>query len=268
MWRFLAAGLLLLGYSFARRLPLRFGANDHGWMALQGLFLFCLNYVGIYLAEQYLTSGLVAIVFSLLAVGNIVGMRLFFQVPISSSGVVGVTLGLVGLFLLFWPDLRGFSTSGGRSIGVVLAGASTVSASLGNMIATRNQRRGLPIVQVNGWSMFYGAVLMAIYNVVSKQKLVFDWSASYVWSWAYLTVFGSVLAFGAYLTLMSRIGADRAGYAVIAIPLVALSISTWRENLEWTTTMWLGVGLCFTGNALVLRRRWKADHGRPITEET
>jgi drug/metabolite transporter (DMT)-like permease len=254
MWRFLAAGLLLLVYAVLRRLPLRFGAVDHGWMALEGLLLFCLNYVGVYLAEQYLTSGLVAVVFSLLAVGNIVGMRAFFAVTIDRLGLVGVALGLTGILLLFWPDLRGFSPANGRSLGLMLAAASTVIASLGNMVATRNQRRRLPIVQVNGWSMLYGALLMAVYVVATGQRITFDWSGSYVWSWLYLTVFGSVLAFGAYLTLMSRIGADRAGYSMIAIPVVALLISTWREDLRWTRWMWLGVALCLAGNALVIRR--------------
>lgn len=254
MWRFLAAALLLLAYSLIRRLPLRFQAVDHGWMALEGLLLFCVNYVLVYLAEQYLASGLVAVVFTLLAVGNIVGLRLFFAQPIDRLGLLGVTLGLAGILLLFWPDLRDFSPANRRSLGLLLAAASTVIASLGNMVATRNHRRQLPIVQTNGWSMLYGALLMALYVLVTGQRLTFDWSAPYLWSWLYLTVFGSVLAFGAYLTLMSRIGADRAGYSMIAIPVVALSISTWRENLHWTRGMWLGVGLCLAGNFLVIRR--------------
>lgn len=254
MWRFLAAGLLLIAYAVLRRLPLRFGAGDHFWMALEGLLLFCLNYVGVYLAEQHLTSGLVAVVFSLMAVGNIVGMRIFFAVPIDRLGLIGVALGLTGILLIFWPEVRGFSPSNGRSLGLMLAAASMVAASLGNMVATRNHRRRLPIVQVNGWSMLYGALLMALYVVTTGQRLAFDWSGSYLLSWLYLTVFGSVLAFGAYLTLMSRIGADRAGYSMIAIPVVALLISTWGEDLRWSKGMWLGVGLCLAGNALAIRR--------------
>lgn len=258
MWRFLAAALLLLAYALLRRLPLRFSAVDHVWMALQGLLLFCVNYVLVYLAEQYLTSGLVAVVFSLLAVGNILGLRLFFAQAIDRLGLLGVTLGLAGILLLFWSDLRGFSPANGRSVGLLLAAASTAIATLGNMVATRNHRRRLPVVQVNGWSMLYGALLMAVYVLTTGQALTFDWSAPYLWSWLYLTVFGSVLAFGAYLTLMSRIGADRAGYSMIAIPVVALLISTLRENLRWTQGMWLGVGLCLAGNFLVIRRGRRA----------
>lgn len=254
MWRFLAAAMILLVYALIRRLPLRFGVRDHGWMALQGLLLFCVNYLLVYLSEQYLPSGLVAVIFSMLAVANIVGLRVFFGVPINPLGLAGAAVGIAGVALLFWPQLRQFSTANGGSVGLILAGVSTLVASLGNMAATRNQRRKLPVLQVNGWSMLYGALLMAAYIEISGQRFSFDASWPYVLSWAYLAVFGSVLAFGAYLTLMSRVGADRAGYSMIAIPVVALLISTWLENLRWTGTMWAGVALCLAGNLLVLRR--------------
>ncbi len=262
MWRFLAAAVILLLYALVRRLPLRFVLRDHLWMALQGLLLFCLNYVCVYMAEQYLPSGLVAVIFSMLAVANILGMRLFFGVAVNPLGLAGAVLGITGVALLFWPELRHFSASdagasgtahGGR-FGLILAIASTLLASLGNMVASRNQRRKLPILQVNGWSMLYGALLMAAYLAVSGQRFVFDFSWPFVLSWAYLAVFGSVLAFGAYLTLMSRIGADRAGYSMVAIPVVALAISTWLEHLHWTSTMWMGVALCLAGNLLIVRR--------------
>ena len=63
------------------------------------------------------------------------------------------------------------------------------------------------------------------------------------------------MAFGAYLTLMKRIGANRAGYTMVAIPVVALLISTWLEDLHWTANLWIGVALCLLGNVLVLARR-------------
>jgi drug/metabolite transporter (DMT)-like permease len=255
MWRFLAAAVLLLAYALIRRLPLRFSLRDHAWMLLQGLLLFCVNYVCVYLAEQYLASGLVAVVFSMLSVANILGMRIFFGAPVYALGLAGAVCGIAGVALLFWPELRQFSTTNGGSIGLTLALVSTLVASLGNMTATRNQRRKLPVLQVNGWSMLYGAGLMALYVALRGQRFMFDTSWPYLLSWAYLTVFGSVLAFGAYLTLMSRIGADRAGYSMIAIPVVALAISTGLEHLHWTTIMWAGVGLCLAGNILVLRRR-------------
>lgn len=254
-WRFLAAATLLLGYALVRRLPLRFGARDHLWMALQGLLLFCLNYVGFYLAEQSIPSGLTALICSMLTVGNIIGMRFFFDVRTHVTNLAGAAIGIAGVVLLFWPDLHSLSATNATTIGVMLAVGATVSASLGNMVATRNQRHHLPILQVNGWAMLYGAVITGAAAAAMREKFIFEPSWRYVSSLAYLAVFGSIVAFGAYLTLMKRIGAHRAGYTMVAIPVVALLISTWAENLRWTATLWTGVALCLAGNVLVLAYR-------------
>jgi drug/metabolite transporter (DMT)-like permease len=259
LWRFLIAALSLLAFARLRNLPLRFSLRDHLWMALQGVLLFCFNYIAIYVAEQFLASGLVAVVFSLLAVGNILGMKVFFRLPIRALSGAGALLGIVGVVLLFLPDLRHSATGRGGAIGVALALGGTVSASLGNMVATRNQRRGLPVLQVNSWSMLYGALTIGCYVAVARQEFTFDASWPYVASLIYLAIFGSALAFGAYLTLMSRIGADRAGYSMVSIPVVALLISTVLENLRWTLAMWVGLGLCLIGNVLVLRNRPTQD---------
>jgi drug/metabolite transporter (DMT)-like permease len=63
-----------------------------------------------------------------------------------------------------------------------------------------------------------------------------------------------VLAFGCYLTLLARIGADRAAYTAVVFPLVALIISTILEDYVWTTTALIGVALILGGNVLAVAR--------------
>ncbi len=255
LWRFALAGLLLLGYSLWQRRSLVFSARDHGWIALQGVLLFGVNYLGIYLSEQYLASGLVAIVFSLVIVMNTLGMRLFFAVPIRPAILLAATVGIAGVILVFRPQMLGFSNSRDQLIGLAFALGSTVVASLGNMVATHIHRRALPVMQVNAWSMLYGAACVGVVALASGQRFAFDFSWPYVASLVYLALFGSALAFGAYLTLMRRIGADRASYTAVAIPIVALLLSTAFENLHWQRETTLGIALCVAGNALALRHR-------------
>jgi len=254
-WRFALAASMLLGYAAFRRRPLGFSARDHLWIALQGILMFGLNYSGIYLAEQYLTSGLVAIVFSLVVFMNAVGMRLFFAVPIRPQAMVASIVGVAGVTLVFWPQMRGFAREGEQWRCLALALGATAVASLGNMVATHIHRRELPVMQVNAWSMLYGALAVAIAAGASGQRFGFDASWPYVASLLYLSLFGSALAFGAYLTLMRRIGADRAAYTAVAIPVVALLLSSAFEQLRWQLQTSLGVALCLAGNVLMLRRR-------------
>jgi drug/metabolite transporter (DMT)-like permease len=255
-WRFGLASLMLMLYAWLRRRPLRFSRRDHAWIALQGVLLFGINYIGVYLSEQYLVSGLVAVVFSLVVFGNVLCLRLFFATPIRAGSLLAATLGVVGVALIFGPELRSMRHSSADELrGLLLALGATAVASLGNMVATRNHRHALPVLQVNAWSMLYGALFVLTVAILGGQTLAFEASWPYILSLLFLALFGSALAFGAYLTLMGRIGADRAAYTAIAIPIVALLLSTAFENLHWHLATVSGVVACVGGIALALRRR-------------
>jgi drug/metabolite transporter (DMT)-like permease len=263
VWRFGLAALVLLSYAWWRNLPLKFSVHDHVWIAVQGFFMFGPSYICVYLAEQYLASGLVAVVFSLIVFWNILGMRMFFAAPINPITVVAAVLGVAGVALLFWPELETFSTSADASFGLALAVLGTLLSALGNMAAVQNQSRRIPIIPLSGWGMMYGTLFMAVYAAIAGFEFTFEWSFSYVASLLYLSLFGTVLAFGGYLTLIRRIGPERAGYIGVAIPVVALLISTLFEDLQWEPSMVLGILLCVVGNVLILRdsARAKPDAG-------
>ena len=254
VWRFGLSALIIFAYAQWKGLPLRFSVRDHLWMAVQGFFMFGSSYVFVYLSEQHIASGLVAVVFSIIVFWNIIGMRLFFATPIDAMGLFAALLGVAGVILVFWPEIgAGFSTASDAALGFSLALAGTVAASLGNMASVRNQRQALPILPLIGWSMLYGTIVIAAYAALSGAPFTFEWSFSYVSSLLFLAVFGSVLAFAAYLTLMERIGPERAGYIGVAVPIVALFLSTLFEDLRWQASMAAGVLLCVVGNVLILR---------------
>lgn len=253
-WRFALAALILLSFALIRKLPLTFSRRQHAWIALQGVLLFGANYVGVYIAEQYLASGLVAIAFSLLVFLNLIGARVFFGARLKPRVLLAALLGVSGVALMFWPELNSFSSSQHGVRGLLIALGSTVFASLGNMAALRNQRSGIPTLQLNGWAMLYGAGFVALLAMISGERFSFDWRLPYLASLLYLALFGSVLAFGAYLTLMKRIGPERAAYTAVAIPIVALLLSSLFEQLAWHAPMAIGLVLCIAGNLLVLRR--------------
>jgi len=250
-YRFALAAALLLGWCLARRMKMRFTMAQHGWIALQGATMFGANYVLVYLAEQRIPSGLMAVIFSLLAVLNILGARAFFRTPITAGALLGTAAGIGGVALVCLPQAA-FGGGGGFRSGLIFAVAATVISSLSNLISQRNQRHGLPVMQGNAYGMLYGAVFVTLYCLAAGRPFTLDLSARYLGSLAFLSLFGSVLAFGAYLTLIGRIGAGRAGYAMVAIPVVALALSTFFEHLHWQWSLGIGAALCLAGNLLVL----------------
>ncbi len=253
-YRFALAAALLLGWSAVRRARLRYPVRDHLRMAAQGLFLFGANYVLVYHAERFLASGVVAVVFSLIVFFNIIGMRLFFARPIAIRMLVGAVCGVGGVATLFWRELARFEGGTRGVTGLALATLGTVIASLGNLLAERNHRAGLPVQASTGFGMMYGTAFVAAFIVVRGIEWRFDLTGAYVGSLLYLALFGSVVAFVSYLTLVGRVGADRAGYVGVAVPVVALALSTVVEGYRWSGGAFLGVALCIAGNVVALAK--------------
>jgi drug/metabolite transporter (DMT)-like permease len=260
-YRFALAGLILFAWARLKGLRLTFSRSDHLWMALQGLLLFGINYMCVYYAETEITSGLVAVAFSLLVVMNIIGVRIFFGTPLKPATVLGATLGIGGVVLVFLPEIGRDAGRGNPTLGVAFALVGALTASLGNIVAYRNHGRGLPVVQMNTFGMLYGALFVGLFALVTRQPYLFDWSPRYLLSLVYLAVFGSILAFGAFLALLGRIGADRAGYVTVAIPIVALLLSGLFEGLRWRMSLGFGILLCLAGNVAILWGRRAAADG-------
>jgi len=267
VYRYAGASLLLFAWSRYRKLNLSFSLREHGWFLLMGMFLFGLNYVLAYRAQVYITSALTAIAFSSIVWMNILNARLFFGVRAGRRTIIGSLLGVAGIVTLFAPRVRDISLTDAVFFGSMLAVLGALAASFGNMVSQGAQRRGLPIVQSNAWGMFYGMALTAISSLLAGHDFAFDWSAGYVISLGYLSIFGSIVAFGAYLTLLGRIGAHKAGYAMVMFPVVALILSMLFEGLQLDLTTVIGTLLVLIGNVFVLERRAakasQAPQGQP-----
>jgi drug/metabolite transporter (DMT)-like permease len=259
-YRFAAAGMLLMVWCLATRRSLRFTRRDHGFLVLQGATFFGFNYVAIYLAEQYVTSGLLAVLFSTIVFMNPIGMWLAYRTPLTVRAFVAAALGVAGVALLFLPDLAGAQSDNDAGRGIAYGLAGTLLASIGNTTAVRNQRHAIPIFPGTAWAMLYGSVVVAIAASVQGIGWTFDPRPAYAFSFAYLVLAGSIAAFGAYLTLLKKIGAGPSAFIGVATPVVALTLSSFLEDYRWTGVAALGVALAVAGNVIALRpfRRKKA----------
>ncbi len=260
-YRFAIAAALVFTWALLSRQRLLFGWRVHLLLVVMGACMFCFNFYFFYRAAAFLTSGLLAVVFSLAVVLNIINGRILFGRRAAPRTLLAAALGLAGIGALFWPEVRSVDLADAGFMGLLLSLAGTLCFSLGNMASARAQTEGLPVVSCNAWGMAYGAVIMFALALVNGTPFTFDSGLPYVTSLLYLAVFGSVFAFGAYLTLLGRIGADRAAYATVLFPLVALAISTVVEDYVWTPIALVGVVLVLAGNLLVLlpARRGKSQ---------
>ncbi|MDX1722842.1 MAG: DMT family transporter [Pseudomonas sp.] len=221
---------------------------------IQGLCLFCINFLCFYTASQWIPSGLIAVIFSTATLWNALNARLFFKQKIAANVLAGGALGLAGLGLLFWPELAGHAASRETLLGVGLSLLGTLCFSAGNLLSSLQQKAGLKPLTTNAWGMLYGASMLVVICLVMGTPFGFEWSTRYVGSLLYLAIPGSVIGFTAYLTLVGRMGPERAAYCTVLFPVVALNISVFVEGYQWTAPALFGLLLVMLGNVLVFRK--------------
>jgi drug/metabolite transporter (DMT)-like permease len=253
-YRFLLASAMVFAYCAARRLPLRYSLKDHAWLALFGISMFSVSYVLIYYAEQYVVSGLVAVGYSASPLLGMIGLRICYGTPMTARMAAGSILGIVGIALVFAPEFATLGLGSQVALGAWYTAIAVLISSGGALIAHRNRDAGLPVWQAMAWGMLYGAICSLLITFITGKPLAFEPTVPYIASLLYLTVFGSIIAFAAYLTLLNRIGAARSGYIGVMVPIVALLVSALFEGFRWHVLTLAGIAVSVAGNVLVLRR--------------
>lgn len=254
-YRFWASSLLLLGFCLITKRSLKFSLNQHLRISLQGALLFGFNYWLVYQAEELINSGLVAIGFSTIIFFNILFGSILLKQKVEAKIIGGALLGLIGTGIIFWNEISQFEATESGIIGVVLCIVSVMIASLGNITSAKNSSLKIPVVQATGFGMMYGAIIMTILAIVLGRPLTIDTSSSYLLSMGYLIVFGSIIAFVAYLTLISEIGPGKAAYSIVLVPVVAVTISTFLEGFQFTFFTALGMFFLIAGNFFALYKK-------------
>ena len=249
----LAGGLLFAGLWGTGRLqpiPIR----QQPFILLQALCLFSCNFVCFYLASQHVPSGLVSVVFSAATIFNMVNAFVAFGRRPAARVLVGAFIGVLGIVCLFWNVVTASVLDRGTLTGLALALLGTWFFSVGNLVSARNQRHGIAVASANAYGMLYGAVLMFLAALTRGVPITFDPSLAYVGSLLYLAIPGSVIGFTTYLTVVNRLGAEKAATMTVLFPVVALTVSIMVEHYAATRLEAVGLITILLGNAVVFVR--------------
>ena len=267
-YRFFLAALIMFAYCRFKKLPLAFTAKQHAQLFAFGVCLFACNYYLLYNAQLYINSALTSIAFSTLMIVNIINARLWYKTRITSQVYYGGALGLVGIVTLFWPQINTVELSTSTLLGLGLCMIGVMFASTGNMISIKNNKNNMAVLPATAWGMLYGSLFILVVALVQGKEFNFSFTLPYISSLIYLSLFGSVIAFGCYLTLLKNIGAHKASYSTIMFPAVAVVISTFVEGFIWDIYTLSGLTLMLLGNLLVLAKPKKSFDKQPTNEPT
>lgn len=216
--------------------------------------MFSVNYMMTYIAEGMISSGMVAVTFTLLLYYNIFATRILFKTPIRRNVVVGAVIGGIGIGLIFLQEILHFQPGSKSLWGLIVGAVATMFASAGNLVSYVHRKENIPVMSSNAFGMLYGSCFTFLVALVLREGFHVDWTLKYTLSLLYLAIFGSVIAFGAYLSLVGRIGAEKAAYTSIISPVIALTLSSLYEGFHWTPKVATGIALCLAGNVITLQR--------------
>jgi drug/metabolite transporter (DMT)-like permease len=224
-WRFAIAAAAMMAIAAFRRGRLNYGAADH-----------------------------LAVAFSLASVVNMALAAILMGQRMDGRALAGALIGAAGIGLLFAPQILGTGFDRASAVGFLFCAGGVLSFCFGNLVSGDSQKRGVAVIPAAAWGMVYGTLFSGLIALLLGRRFEIAWTTAYLGSLLFLALSASVVAFTAYLTLLGRIGAARAGYATVMFPLVALAISTVFEGYRWTLPAAAGAMLALAGNFLVLSR--------------
>ncbi|UOO85697.1 DMT family transporter [Neisseria arctica] len=230
---FLAAIILLIWNYLIYKMP-KFNIKDHIYFILMGFLLFSGNYYCFYVSTNYIKSGLVSIIFSTLVLINSLNKRIFLNEKINKAVVLGGSIGVGGVSLLFFSELKYSHNLSELWHGFLYAVLGTYMVSLGNIISARFSKQNMPVLTSTSLGLVYGAVLCSLFILYQDYSFRIPLTITYLSSLVYLSVFCTALAFWLYLTLVKNSGPDKAALATILFPLVAMLISSILEGYSWS----------------------------------
>jgi len=266
VYRFGLAAAALFTWCKLRGDRLRLPWKTQRWMMIQGCATFGLSYICTYTSEQYLVSGLVAVLFALMVFWNPIGNRIVFGTPLTWRTWSAAAVATAGVALLFlqsivgaWKELQA-GGNGHFLLGLALAIVATIASSAGNVLVVKVRQQSANVLLTMAWAMLWGALLVAVWALASGASFVLPTRASYWGGLLYLSLFGSVIAFNAYFTLIDRIGSQKAVYIGVVTPVISVLLSIRLEHFRPGPIEWLGMLLCLSSVAWAL----KSDGPKPV----
>lgn len=252
-YRFAIAGLTMMMVAAVRRERLVLDRTGWLFVGAMGLLQFCLNFNLVYRAESFITSGLVAVVFALLIIPNAVLGRVVLGQLFIPKAMIGCVIAMVGVAMLIMVQMRADPSSTHDTLwGVGLTLLGVLSASCANILQATQTARRYPMVPALGVAMLIGAALDGAFAWAVAGPPVVEWRLGYVAGTLYLGVVASALAFTLYFNIIRAIGAPRAAFSSILVPIIAMLISTVVEGYQWSIVAGLGAVLALVGLAVAV----------------
>jgi drug/metabolite transporter (DMT)-like permease len=253
--RLAVSSVIFFGIALALKLPLRISRRQVGLVTVQGICFFGMNYVAVYTASQYLTSGVLAVVFSITVPFNIVVDRIINRRRARPLVIVAALTGVAGIAVVFSGELERALATANAVWGATLGVFAATIVAVGNVLASGAAATELGPVRLSAFGLAAGTIAIMLWGLVTGAPWTLDVTPEWLAGYAYLVLIGSVVAFGIYMRILPMIGPVAGAYVVVLSPAVAIGISALLEGLPLGPTTLVGVAMLLAGHSMLISER-------------
>jgi drug/metabolite transporter (DMT)-like permease len=214
-----------------------------------GTFLFAADYGLIYWAEQWLESGLTAVLFAVMPILTAVAAHLYLPAePLTPRRIGGALLAFLGIVVLFGDSLR-FDLALLWPMAAIVASAACAAVA---SVFTKRHGAALHPAALNAPAMMIGALLLAVLSVATGDGFALPRDSTGWWAVGYLAVLGSVVTFLIFFRLLKTWKATTMSYIAIVTPVIALVLGWLVRGERFTSGALAGGVLVLAGVAVAL----------------
>ena len=244
--RFVSAGLLIFAISKSMGKSLRITRRQFFNTITAGfLFLAFGNGVVVW-ALRFVDSGFAALVISAQPLVVLIFMRIFEGKKILPMSMVGVALGLVGIYLLV--SQKEVTSQENSVLGIVMIFACLLSWSYGSLFVGKANLPANHFVNT-GYQMFTAGIILALASLAFNEPWIgpAKWSTPVLWSMLLLIIFGSIVAFTAFNYLLKIVSPEKVATSTYVNPVIAMILGWYFLDEQITTQSAIAAGVLLTG---------------------
>ncbi len=252
--RFLLSVAILLVLIKVQKIPLPKTSKEWRLIALTGVLQFSINYSLVFWSEQYITSGLAAVLQSMITVFGLILAWIFLpNERITPQKIVAVLIGIAGVAVIFIDQLRVENWMAFLGCVAIVVGAYAAAQA---SILVKSKAAGIHPAALVFAQMICGLPAIIVYSLVREgNPLTFHWTLSAVVCVIYLSALGTVAAFWLYYWLLSKIESTKAMMISLVTPLLAVVIGALFLGERLPAQTYFGGVLIIAGIGLIVFRR-------------
>ena len=252
--RFAIASVVLLSLARAMRVPLGRQPHEKTLWLVNGVLFFSVSFGVVYWTEQYLPSGLTAVLFALFP--QLVAVLAHFVLPgesLQRRSVLGIVTGFLGIAVIFSEDFSTLGGGGAKLAAAVLLLSPLVSAV--SSVTIKKYGAGIHPISLAAVPMAICSAVMGSLAVLTERHRPVSWTPAAVGATVYLAIFGSAVTFTLYYWLLRHARASRVSLLAYLSPIIAVATGVTFFHEPLTPRIVTGAVLVIAGVALAAKAR-------------